>query len=159
MANFVFNISGGQWAEYYRRIKNNDPANSAFIVVILATAGLETDAVLQDKDTLADVLSGTTNEATNTGYARKTLTDADLAAVPAPDDTNNRFEIDIPDQTWAAVAAGDGWSKLLLCYDPDTTAGTDANIIPISAHDFVVTPDSSDITAVMAAAGVVRSQL
>lgn len=159
MANFVFNIAGGEWAGLYRRVKGNDPANSAFIIVVLATAGLETDAVLQDADTLAAVLAGTTDEATNTGYARKVLTDVELAAFPAPDDTNNRLEIDIPDQTWTAVAAGSGWSKILLCYDADTTAGTDANITPISAHDFVVTPDGSDITAVIAATGIVRAQL
>lgn len=157
MADFVFNIAKGRVVEYYNRVENNDPAASALIVVILATAGLEADSVLQDADTLAAVLAGTTDEATNTGYARKTLTDVELAALPAPDDTNNRFDIDIPDQTWTAVAAGSGWSKLLICYDADTGAGTDSNIIPLTSHDFVVTPDGSDITAVIAAAGFFRA--
>ena len=85
------------------------------------------------------------------------LTDADLAALPAPDDTNDRYDIDVADQTWSAVAAGDGWSKLLICYDSDTTGGTDANIIPLTAHDFVLTPDGSDITAQIAAAGFFRA--
>lgn len=124
--------------------------------MVLATSGLETDAVLKDKDDLAAVVSGTTNEVTNANYARKTLTDADIT-MPAPDDTNDRFDLDIADQTWTAVAAGDGWSKLLVCYDSDTTAGTDANIVPLTAHDFVVTPDGSDITAQIAAAGFFRA--
>ena len=157
MADFVFNIAKGRVVEYYNRVKSNDPANSAFIVVILATSGLESDATLRDFDTLAAVVAGTTNEVTNSGYSRKTLTDADLAALPAPDDTNDRFDIDLPDQTFTAVAAGDGWSKLLICYDPDTTAGTDANIIPLTSHDFAVTPDGSDITAVIASAGFFRA--
>ncbi len=156
MANFVFNIAKGQVAAYYNRVDTNDPAASALIVVVLATTGLETDAVLLDKATLADVLAGTTDEATNTGYARKVLTDVELAALTI-DNTNDRVDLDIPDQTWTAVAAGSGWSKILICYDADTAAGTDANIIPLTAHDFVVTPDGSNITAQIAATGFFRA--
>ena len=145
MADFVFNIAKGRGAELYNRVDTNDPANSALVVVVLATAGLETDAVLMDADTLAAVLAGTTNEVTNTNYARKILTDADLTAM-APDDTNNRMDLDIPDQLFSpGPAAGDGWSKVLVCYDNDTTSGTDASIIPITAHDYVIVPDGSEV--------------
>jgi hypothetical protein len=157
VADFVFNRALGRVVEFYNNVDTNTPAASALIVVVLATSGLETDAVLKDKDDLAAVLSGTTNEVTNTNYARKVLTDTELAAY-APDDTNDRVDLDIPDQTWTGVAAGDGWSKLLVCYDGDTAAGTDANIIPLTAHDFVVTPDGSDITAQIATAGFFRAQ-
>lgn len=156
MANFVFNISLGRVAELYNRVDLNDPANSALIIAILATAGIETDAVLKDKDDLAAVVVGTTNEVTNAGYARKVLTDADIVAF-APDDVNDRVDLDIPDQTWTAVAAGDGWNDFLVCYDNDTAGGTDANIVPMTMHDFVVTPDGSDITAQIAAAGFYRA--
>jgi hypothetical protein len=137
-------------------VDTNDPANSALIIAVLATSGLESDATLKDFDTLSAVVAGTTNEVTNTNYARKTLTDADLSAFAA-DDTNDRVDLDIADQTWTAVAAGDGWSKLIVCYDSDTTGGTDANIIPLTAHDFVVVPDGSDITAQVASAGFYRA--
>jgi hypothetical protein len=156
MANFVFNIAKGRVAELYNRVDSNDPANSALVIVVLATAGLESDATLIDKADLAAVVAGTTNEVTNTGYARKVLTDADISAFAA-DNTNDRVDLDIADQTWTAVAAGDGWSKLVVCYDSDTTAGTDAAIVPLTAHDFVVTPDGSDITAQIAAAGFFRA--
>ncbi len=156
MANFVFNIAKGRVAEFYNRVKTNDPAASGLVLVVLATTGLETDAVLLDKADLAAVLAGTTDEATNTGYARKVLTDVDLVALTI-DNTNDRVDLDIPDQTWTAVAAGSGWSKILICYDADTAAGTDANIIPLTAHDFVVTPDGSDIVAQIAAAGFFRA--
>ena len=95
----------------------------------------------QDKDTLTDLVSGTTNEATNTGYARKVLTDTDLTAF-APDDTNDRVDLDFADQTWTSVA-NDGTGAigdLVVCYDGDTTGGTDANIEPQTQHDFSVTP-------------------
>lgn len=156
MANQVFNIALGRVAELYNRVDLNDPANSALIIAVLATSGIESDAVLKDKDDLAAVVAGTTNEVTNSGYARKVLTDADIVAF-APDDTNDRVDLDIPDQTWTGVAAGDGWNDLLVCYDNDTTAGTDANIVPLTMHDFVVTPDGSDITAQIAATGFYRA--
>ena len=141
MANIVFNMAKGRLKELYNRVKSNDPANAAFIIVPIETSGLESDATLIDKDDLAAVLSGTTNEQTTMG--RKTLTDADLAALSAPDDTNDRNECDLPTVTWTA-ATGNQISKLLVCYDSDTTAGTDANIIPCTMFDFVQTP-SGDV--------------
>lgn len=158
MADFVFNIAKGRVAEYYNRVKSNDPTNAALIVVLLASSGIEADATLIDKDDLAAVVSGTTNEATNTNYARKTLVDSDLNAVAA-DDTNDRMDLDIADQTWNSVA-NDGTGAigaLLVCYDPDTTGGTDSAIIPLTKHDFSVTPDGSNITAQIATAGFYRA--
>jgi len=156
MADFVFNCSKGRVAELYNRVDVSDPTNAVLVIVVLATSGLEADATLIDLDTLSAVLAGTTNEVTNTNYARKVLSDSDLSAL-SPDDTNNRMDVDIPDQTWTAVASGDGWSKLLICYDPDSTGGADTAIIPLTAHDFVLTPDGSDITAQINAAGFFRA--
>lgn len=156
MADFVFNIAKGRVAELYNRVKTNDPANSALVAVVLASAGLETDAVLKDADTLDAVVAGTTNEVTNTGYARKVLTDADLAAFAA-DDTNDRVDLDIADLAFGAITAGDGWAKLLICYDSDTTTGTDANIVPLCAYDAILTPDGSSITLQINAAGFYRA--
>ena len=142
MANIVFNIAAGRGVEFYNRVKSNDPANSALILVPIETAGLEADATLVDVDSLSALLAGTTNEQTTMG--RKTLTDADLAALPAPDDTNNRYEVSLPTVTWTA-ATGNAISKIAVCYDADTTAGTDANIIPITMFDFAQTPSGADI--------------
>lgn len=156
MADILFNIAKGRVAELYNRVDSNDPTNSALIVLVLATAGIESDATLRDLDTVTALVAGTTNEVTNSGYARKVLTDADLVAF-APDDTNDRVDLDIADQTWTAVAAGDGWQDVVIAYDNDTTAGTDANIVPMTLHDFVLTPDGSDITAQIATAGFYRA--
>lgn len=156
MADFVFNIAKGRVAELYNRVDLNDPANSVLVIAVLATAGIETDAVLKDVDTLTALVAGTTNEVTNAGYARKVLTDADIVAF-VPDDVNDRVDLDIPDQTWTAVAAGDGFNDFVVLYDSDSTGGTDANIVPLTLHDFVVVPDGSDITAQIAAAGFFRA--
>lgn len=143
MANYVFNIAKGRVVEYYNRVKSNDPTNSALIIMALETSGLEAQSVLEDKDDFSALVSGTTNEQTTLG--RKTLTDADLAALPAPDDTNNRYSLDLPDWTWTA-ASGNAISGFVVGYDSDTTTGTDSNIIPLTFHDLVVTPSGNDIT-------------
>ena len=156
MADFVFNIAKGRVGEFYQRVDSNDPSNSALIVVVVAASGLEADSVLKDYDTLGALLASTNNEVTNTNYARKTLADADLGAA-SPDDTNDRFDFDIADQTWSSVAAGDEWAKLLICYDGDTTGGADTAIVPLTAHDFVVTPNGSNITAQINASGFFRA--
>lgn len=155
MANLVFNISLGRVAEFYNRVDTNDPAAAELTVGILATSGIEADSVLRDKDTWSDLVSGTTNFVTNSGYAIKVLGDADITAF-APDDANDRVDLDIPDQTWTAVAAGDGWNDLVTGYDP-VGSQTLSDIIPMTLHDFVVTPDGSDIQAVINSAGFYRA--
>ena len=142
MANIVANIAKGRVVEYYNRVKSNDPANSALILVPIESSGLESDATLIDKDDLAAWLSGTTNEQTTMG--RKTLTDAELASLPAPDDGNDRYDVSLPTVTWSA-ATGNAIAKILVCYDSDTTSGTDSNIIPLTQFDFAQTPSGADI--------------
>jgi hypothetical protein len=142
VANIVFNVARGRAVEFYNRIVSNDPANSAFVLVPIETTGLEADAVLIDKDDLAAVLSGATNEQTTMG--RKTLTNTELVALPAPVDASDQYDVALPTVTWSA-ATGNAISKMLVCYDSDTTAGTDANILPVTMFDFAITPDGSDI--------------
>lgn len=142
MSNIVFNIAKGRIIELYNRVKSNDPANSALILVPIETSGLEADSTLIDVDTLTALVAGATNEQTTMG--RKTLTDSDLASLPAPDDTNDRYEVSLPTVTWAA-ASGNAISKIAVCYDADTTGGTDANIIPLTMFDFAQTPSGADI--------------
>lgn len=155
MADFVYNIALGRVAELYNRVDLNDPANSVLLVIAIVTS--TGDSTLKDLDALSDVTGDAgTAEATNSGYARKTLTDTEIVAM-APDDSNDRMDLDIPDQTWTGVATGDNWTDLLVCYDNDSTGGTDANIVPMTQHDFAVTPDGSDITAQVNAAGFFRA--
>ena len=73
---------------------------------MLASAGLESDAVLQDYDTLSALLAGASAEVTNTGYSRKTLTDADIAAYTV-DDTSDATTLPLADQTFATISAGE----------------------------------------------------
>lgn len=157
MANGVFNISLGKAVEYANNVATNSPANSALVLVLLQAN--EADSVLQDYDTLADLLAAAGNtEATFTNYARKVLTDTDISA-PTPDDTANTQSIDIPDQvfTSAGGTTDNTLTKAIICYDADTTAGTDANIIPVSHHDVSGTTNGNNLTAIIAATGFYTS--
>lgn len=157
MPDGVFNIAKGRVNEYVNRVDSNDPTNAALIVVLLSAA--EADGTLEDYDDLGTLIAAAGNtEATFTNYARKTLVDTDVAD-PTPDDTNNRQDADIPDQTWlsAGGASNNTLVKLIVCYDSDTTGGTDSNIIPLTHHDFAVTTNGNDLTAQINAAGFYRA--
>lgn len=156
MGDLVFNRGLGRGTEWVERVNANDPTNSIIIIMVLATSGVESDATLRDKDTFADVVSGATNEVTNTNYARKTLDNSGGLTVTY-DDTNDRVDVDCPDQTWTAVGAGDGWNDVVFGYDSDSTGGADSAILPWTLHDFVATPDGSDITMQVPTDGFFRA--
>lgn len=149
MANFVFNISKGRFVHYCTMPETND----GIIVVPIEASGVEADATLKDYDTLAALLAAANNEQTTMG--RKTIAGGSVTVTV--DDTNERVDVDAPDQTWTA-ATGNAISDVLFGYDPDTTGGTDTAIIPMTWHDFSVTPDGSDIVLQVAAAGFGRAQ-
>lgn len=162
MANGIFNISKGRFVYFYDIVENNlhTLSASAFVIVLLKSSGLEADDTLNNYDDLSALLGATNDEADFTNYSpRKVLTDTELAALPAPDDTNNRRDLDIPDITWASAggAANNTLGKLLTTYDSDTGAGTDSNIVPLSYHDFSATTDGNDLVAVINAAGFARA--
>ncbi len=158
MGDVVNNFSKGRAVEFYNRIDLSDPTNSAFEVFLFLGAG--TDATFIDLATIAAVEADAGfSEATFTNYASFVLTDAELDAFPAPDLVNDRYDIDLPDQTWSAAGNGanDTLTRLIVGYDSDSTGGTDANIIPVTAHDFAVTTDGSDLTAQFDPSGFFRA--
>ncbi len=146
MANVVFNIAKGK-VGYYATLP---AANDALIAVPIETTGIVSDATFVDYDDLAALLAGASNEQLTMG--RKTL----AGVTSLPDDTNDRLDADFSDVTWTA-ATGNAISAIIVCYDPDTTGGTDSSIIPLTKHDFVVTPDGSDIQLQVAVAGFYRA--
>jgi hypothetical protein len=143
MADFVFNIAKGAVAEKVR--------DSAANLGILLIKTAESDALMRDRDTVADVLAGST-EADFTNYARKT----GLTGTITVDDANDRVDVDVPDQTWTSAGGGanNTLAKLIVFYQD---AAADATRVPLTAHDFVVTTDGTDLTAQVAAAGFFRA--
>lgn len=132
MASITANIAKGRAVQLYENVNSNSPTNSALIIGVLVAGG-DTLATLQDYDTISAMLAGPSTEAAATGYARKTLTDADLSSW-TPDDTNNRILLTLPLQTWSPNT-GETWDIAFVAYDPDTTGGTDADLVPITYHE------------------------
>src|SRR5690348_12551921 len=146
MADFVFNIAKGKVAEYVARVAGNDPSASQLVLVPLSVG--DTAANLQDMDDLATVLAGTPNEQTAGGWVRKTGRDSGgdfVVSAPAVDDSGNLMPAALPQVTWTGPTAGSDTVALLVCYDSDSAAGTDSNVIPLTYHDFAVTADGNDV--------------
>lgn len=146
MADQVFNIAKGAAAEKVR--------DGATVVLVLLLQANETEVDLLDHDELDALLTAVGNtEATFTNYARK----VGLTATITVDDTNDRVDLDLPDQTF--VAAGNGanntLTKLIVAYEE---SAADTGRIPLTHHDFSVTTDGSDLTAQFNAAGFFRAQ-
>jgi hypothetical protein len=135
MANIVFNQALGRLAYYASLPATND----ALVMVPLEATGLVDDATMRDYDTLDAILAGASNEQTT--MARKTLS----GVTSTVDDANDRVNIDAADVTWTA-ATGNAIGAVVICYDPDTTTGTDADLVPLTKHDVTMTPDGSDFT-------------
>lgn len=158
MADFIFNRCKGRFVELATRINANDPTNSVLSIGLWNIT--QTDAQQIDQDDIAAIEAAGTNaeltSGTNANYVRKIINDASGMTITY-DDTNDRVDVDIPDQTWTALGAGTAITDVIVGYDSDSTTGTDSAILPVSQHDFPITPDGSDVTAQINAAGIWRA--
>lgn len=147
MANGVFNIARGKIGYYLDDAMGLSAANSRLVIVVFSL--IEADDTLNNYGDLAAIEAGSNTEADATNYARIEVAAAGVTL--SVDDTGNTAKVVIDaDQTWTSVANDDtngAWDKLLICWDGDNAAGTDANIIPLTYHDFSVTPNGGNITA------------
>lgn len=147
MADGVFNIAKGKVGYYTDDAQGLSAANSR--IVLVALEAVEADDTLNNYDDLNALLGAAGNtEATSTNYARIEVAAAGITF--SVDDTGNSVKTVVDaDQTWSTIAqaASESWVKLLVCYDADNATGTDANIVPLTYHDFSVTPNGGDITA------------
>lgn len=146
MSDFTYNVSKGRVAELYNRVDAGDPAAARLYIIPVDVAAVS-DATLRDLDDFAAIITAGVTERTATGWNRKTLAAADLAALAA-DDTNDRMPLDCGDQTWTAVTAG-AVTDLIFCYSA-TASPTNAQLIPLTQHDWAITPDGSDVVATIA---------
>lgn len=147
MSDFVFNISKGRVAELYNRVDLGDPSAARLYVIPVDVAAI-TDAVLRDCDDFAAIITAGVTERNANGWNRKTLAAADLAAL-AVDDTNDRMPLDLGDQLWTPGPTTGAVTDLVICY---AAAGspTNAQLVPLTQHDYPITPDGSDVLATIA---------
>lgn len=153
MADIVFNIAKGRVAAYAQNVEDNSPAGCE--LVLIAYNSSATDDAMGDADTIT-ALEAVANcdEVTNVGYSRIDIVAAGITITV--DDTNNRVDVDIADQTFSSISAGDAWTDLVVAYDP-TGSSADTALIPLTKHDFAVTPDGNDIVAQVNASGFFRA--
>jgi hypothetical protein len=145
MADSVFNIAKGAFAEKVR----DDPD----LVEVLLLKAAQADATLIDYDEIQALLANAGNtEADFTNYARKTAIETTLTV----DDTNDRVDLDIADQTWED-AGGASNNELVKLVSAQREDAGDANLVPLSQHDFPVTTAGNNVTALINAAGLIRA--
>ncbi len=130
MSAAVFNIALGRLNEYAIRVNANDPANAAFVVMLLQDTGLEAESVLIDYDDFGAILAAANTECTVASYARLVWDDTDVAD-PVVDDSGDKQDFDVADFDFGTLESGQNISAAIIGYDSDTTGGTDANIIPV----------------------------
>lgn len=143
MADGVFNISKGAFVEKIRDSATN-------VLVLLLTAN-EADATLIDHDDLSVLLAAAGNtEASFASYARKT----GITGTITVDDTNDRVDVSIPDQTWALATSGQTTTKLITAYEE---SASDVGRVPLTHHDFAATTDGNDLVADVGVNGIARA--
>lgn len=153
MANIVFNIALGRGNELARRVINDDPAPSGFVLMLLQTA--EADATLRTHATVAAMLAGANTEANFTNYGRINITTGVTVNV---DNSGNVHSFDVPNQTFtnAGGTTDNTLAKWVLCYAPDV-AGADSTLVPVCAQDFTPTTSGVDLECIINASGVVQA--
>lgn len=130
MAALVFNIAHGRVPELFLR-------GPAGILLLLTSA--EADSVLQDHDTLEDLLAAPGNtEMGDASYARLT----GVEGIVEVDDALDEAWVVIADQTWPNLA-GASIVKGILAYE---LGASDAQRVPLTMFDWPMNPDGNDAT-------------
>lgn len=134
MGNISFDVSRARLG-YYASLPGS---NDGFVMVPLESAGLEDDATLAVYATLGDLLAAANNEQTTMG--RKAMTGVTL------DESASPTVVTADDVTWPD-ATGNDTGAVVVCYDPDTTTGTDSTLIPLAKWDFSTSPTGGTVSA------------
>lgn len=146
MANFSFDYAKGRIVHYASLPASND----ALIVVPIEATGIQADSAMRVHANLAALLAASSNEQTSMG--RKTATGVTVTV----DTTNHWVDVDMADPTWTS-ASGAAIAALVICYNPDTTGGSDTDLIPLVKLDCALTPDGGDLVGTVPAAGFFRA--
>lgn len=147
--DFLFNSHRGTFG-YYSQLPGS---NDALVFVLLDDAGRETDGAMADRTNLASLLSAST-ECTALNYTRLTLNAADITRTV--DEAADNLSVALTNLLWTNLGDANsvGVGKLIIAYDPDTTAGDDTQILPLGANKFVVVPDGTSVSALWDPAGM-----
>jgi hypothetical protein len=142
MADLIINEMLGRSLPFVQNVEDNSPA--AAVLRIHAWVITAADSALVDvTDGFVDDFEAITNVAEATPYTNASMDETDITILV--DDSNDRTDITFVDQTFTAVAAQTAWSDITISYDADGS-DTDTTTQVMYVQDFVVTPNSGDIT-------------
>ncbi len=147
MADFAYNIVKGRAIELTNRVKVGDPAAARLYAIPVDVAAV-TDATLKDLDDFAAIITAGVTERNANNWNRKTIAAADITAL-TPDDTNDRYDGDFIDLIWTPGPTAGAVTDIIVCY-ASVGSPTNSQLLPISQHDFAITPDGSDVTGTVA---------
>lgn len=136
MADLIPNIAKGRFI-HYAAVAEAAAADEGLVLILLEADDLVDDDTLQDYDTVAAILAGASNEVTGTGYSRRLLEGVAVTV----DDTSNDASFTADPEAFTVTGSSPEVGKAVIAFDPDTTGGTDADLIPIALLDCVVTLD------------------
>jgi len=148
ITNIIFDYAKGRYVEKYMLPVGGDN----IVVVLLQASGLQADATLRTNQYLSGLLSAGNTEATFTNYARKVLSASDITvSINTGTHVNT---VDISDQVWSAAggAVNNSIGALITCYRP-TSASTDAQILCLTKHDYVISTTGGNLTATIPSIG------
>lgn len=143
MANYVFGDAAlGKIGSYVEDILAG--GNDAIIWIPMSQSGTAEQAETLMTFALVEA-DANFAEQTGAGWSRITHDEVGDGLAYAFDAANNREEADSNDLVWAGPTVGNT-TGLIACYDPDTTGGTDATLVPLIHLDMVVVANGQQVT-------------
>lgn len=160
MGDKTFNIAKGKVAYYTEQVGTGGARLGVLLLISNGTFSVQGDSTIIDHDTVAAILAAnqeatTTNSPAGSGvtnYIRKYVTtySSTTGAFNDVNDTTDAATADFPDILWPALggALNNSIGALIVFFDP-TGSSADSAKIPLTKHDFSVTPDGSDISGLV----------
>lgn len=148
MANKFFTYFKGRWVQLASLPLGTDNLE----VVLFQATSLAADATMVNYQTLAAITAGGSLEATFTNYSRHILTSSDI--IISVNTGTGVVTLDLNDQAWAGAGGptNNNLGALIVLYRPTSTS-TDAQILPLTKHDFVQTVAGGTLTAAIPSIG------
>lgn len=124
-------------------------------MVLLQSAGLQSDATLGTYQYLGDLLAAGNTEATFTNYSRQVLSGTSITI--GVNTSTGVTTVGISNQVWNAAggAVNNTLGALLTCYRP-TSASADSEVLLLTKHDFAVSTTGGTLTATVSSIGTAQ---
>src|SRR3954463_16220390 len=125
MGNIAFGPSKAQVGYYWGLPGASDG------LTLVPLSAVEADATLASYTNLASLLAGSSNEQTTIGRIA-------LTGVTVTVNGTNTVDLDSNDASWVSTS-GSNLVAVVICYVPNTSTSTDADLIPLCKQDYVAT--------------------